>query len=245
MLRAFLLCQGQTTFGYKTDIWNAATLEYCSTKEIRVCNKALKKMINDAYGYTIRMETLKSNIRGEVVEPAEDEEMENSEEEERNQTAIQSVCHICKKKIEEQGKTREDIEKELEKLNQMKKDESYIKEVEKTIKAKWSEQAYNGTNLKRGNLFMDDTVKNTLIIKARSEEKSVLLDVAKSKYSDLDILLGEKDERVQFLESMTRTSKTTETNRSSQGTIIYEKQLVHLENSQRKIYYNILLQNEN
>ncbi|KAL1450383.1 hypothetical protein WDU94_002755 [Cyamophila willieti] len=95
----------------------------------------------------------------------------------------------------------------------MKKDESYIKEVEKTIKAKWSEQAYNGTKLKRGKLFMDDTVKNTLIIKARSEEKSVLLDVAKSKYSDLDILLGEKDERVQFLESMTRTSKTTETAR--------------------------------
>uniref|UniRef100_A0A8D9EXP3 ATP-dependent RNA helicase glh-4 n=1 Tax=Cacopsylla melanoneura TaxID=428564 RepID=A0A8D9EXP3_9HEMI len=173
----------------------------------------LKNIINEAYEYTIKMESLQSNInKGEAVDSDGDDVTKNTDVV-TNQENNQPMCHICKKKIEEQGKSREDIEKEIEKLSLTESKENYIQEVENTIKKKWADNAFKKVQVKKGNPFAEETVKNLLVVKSSLEEKSVLLDVAVSKFPDLQYLLEDKNERFQYLENTTRTSKTAESTR--------------------------------
>lgn len=115
------------------------------------------------------------------------------------------TCSDCKKKVIDEDDRVKRLEDEIKSLI-IDEEETYIEKMKTLAKSKWTDNMYLKTKLKKG--FTEGTNQNMVLTVGKGGEKSNLIKILRSKYSEIeDLITVEDDDTLQFSESSTRTSK--------------------------------------
>uniref|UniRef100_A0A8D8ZC69 CCHC-type domain-containing protein n=1 Tax=Cacopsylla melanoneura TaxID=428564 RepID=A0A8D8ZC69_9HEMI len=182
-------------------------------KDLRAKSKELLKEIKGCPNTKVDIKRLASEIDGltKILDSSRDgvnklhkekEDINQTKKEEQTfsaATAGKYVCAKCNMEIREKEEKVKLLKEDINKLSEMEQNEEMVKKAMEICEKEWSEEIFEKTNVKKG---ISESLKKTLIIVVGAEKDadSQLIQLAKGRYPEIEILLQEKGMELQTLE---------------------------------------------